>query len=153
MYITAGELQTALDLCMQHDVQITEDMAEKLTPPKSSESDVAAKEARKAVLENIARICKKQGSYQLACKKYTQAGDKVKAMRTLLKSGDTERIIFFAGVCKSKDIYLLAANYLQNLDWVSTTRPPPVLKSTAHLLIFFFCFTLFSSYSTPTPMS
>merc|ERR1711918_195717 len=38
-------------------------------------------------------------------------------MKVLLKSGDTEKIIFFAGVSRHRDIYILAANYLQTLDW------------------------------------
>ena len=33
----------------------------------------------------IATVCKNQGSYHLACKKYTQAGDKMRAMKALLK--------------------------------------------------------------------
>lgn len=44
----------------------------------------------------VAKILKRQGNYHLACKKYTQAGDKVKAMKCLLKSGDTDKIVFFA---------------------------------------------------------
>ena len=40
-------------------------------------------------------------------------------MKCLLKSGDTEKIVFFAGTARSRDIYILAANYLQNLDWHS----------------------------------
>ena len=40
-------------------------------------------------------------------------------MKALLKSGDTERIIFFANVSgpRQKEIYVVAANYLQTLDW------------------------------------
>jgi intraflagellar transport protein 140 len=34
-------------------------------------------------------------------------------MKCLLKSGDTEKIIFFGGVSRTKEIYILAANYLQ----------------------------------------
>jgi hypothetical protein len=34
-------------------------------------------------------------------------------MKSLLRSGDTEKIIFFAGVSRQRDIYILAANYLQ----------------------------------------
>lgn len=64
-------------------------------------------------------VCAWWSSYHLATKKYTQAGDKMKAMKSLLKSGDTEKIIFFAGVSRSKEIYVLAANYLQTLDWHS----------------------------------
>lgn len=88
-----------------------------------------------------------QGNYHLAAKKFTQAGNRVKvgtvgcvggarhqagrqvaecstlpsapakAMKALLKSGDTERIVFFAQVSRQKDIYIMAANYLQSLDW------------------------------------
>eukprot|EP01112_Ceratiomyxa_fruticulosa_P014738 TRINITY_DN4247_c0_g2_i1.p1 TRINITY_DN4247_c0_g2~~TRINITY_DN4247_c0_g2_i1.p1 ORF type:complete len:273 (+),score=65.78 TRINITY_DN4247_c0_g2_i1:108-821(+) len=38
-------------------------------------------------------------------------------MKVLLKSGDTEKIVFFANVSREKDIYIMAANYLQSLDW------------------------------------
>ncbi len=38
-------------------------------------------------------------------------------MRSLLKSGDTEKIVFFANTARSKDIYLMAGNYLQTTDW------------------------------------
>ncbi len=38
-------------------------------------------------------------------------------MRALLKSGDTKKIIFFANTARSKDIYVLAANYLQTINW------------------------------------
>ena len=38
-------------------------------------------------------------------------------MKALLKSGDTEKIAFFAGVSRQKDVYVMAANYLQSLDW------------------------------------
>lgn len=40
-------------------------------------------------------------------------------MKALLKSGDTERITFFANVSRQADIFILAANYLQALDWRS----------------------------------
>ena len=74
----------------------------------------------------VARCCKRQGNFHLACKKYTQAGDKVKAMKCLLKSGDTSKICYFAGVSRNRDIYILAANYLQALDWKAD---PEIVKS------------------------
>lgn len=48
------------------------------------------------------------------------------AMRALLKSGDTEKIIFFAGVSRQKEIYVMAANYLQSLDW---RKDPEIMKN------------------------
>lgn len=48
-----------------------------------------------------------------------QAKEKVKALKCLIRSGDNSRIIFFAGVSRQAEIYIMAANYLQSLDWHS----------------------------------
>lgn len=47
-------------------------------------------------------------------------------MRALLKSGDTEKIVFFAGVSRQKEIYIMAANYLQALDW---RKEPEIMRN------------------------
>lgn len=47
-------------------------------------------------------------------------------MRALLKSGDTEKIVFFAGVSRQKEIYVMAGNYLQSLDW---RKDPEIMKN------------------------
>ena len=47
-------------------------------------------------------------------------------MKVLLKSGDTEKIVFFAGVSRQKEIYVMAANYLQSLDW---RKDPEIMKN------------------------
>lgn len=43
-----------------------------------------------------------------------------------MKSGDTEKIIFFAGVSRQREIYIMAANYLQSLDW---RKDPEIMKN------------------------
>jgi intraflagellar transport protein 140 len=53
----------------------------------------------------------------LATKKYTQAGNRIKAMKCLLKDGDAEKIVHFAKRCGQKEIYVMAANFLQTKDW------------------------------------
>ena len=50
----------------------------------------------------------------------------LQAMKALLKSGDTDKIIFFAGVSRQKEIYVMAANYLQSLDW---RKDPDIMKN------------------------
>ena len=117
MLIRAKRIEEAIDMCFVRKVVITEAMAEAMTPAKVEVDDPAAREARVALLTKLAKVCKKQGSYHLATKKYTQAGNKVKAMKSLLKSGDTEKIVFFANVSRSADVYVAAANYLQTLAW------------------------------------
>lgn len=43
-------------------------------------------------------------------------------MKALLKSGDTDKIIFLAGVSREKEVYVMAANYIQALDWRSNPQ-------------------------------
>ena len=112
---------------MSHNISVTEEMAEKLTIPKGEGSE----EERLAALDKIAEACFLQGNYHLATKKWTQAGMKQKAMKALLKSGDTEKIVFFANVSREPEIYVLAANYLQSLDWRNN---PDIMK---HIITFY----------------
>ncbi|XP_067952050.1 intraflagellar transport protein 140 homolog [Watersipora subatra] len=113
----------ALKLCNEQNVMLTEDLVEKLTPEKSDDNETESE--RMKVLEAIATVCMNQRQYHLATKKYTQAGNRIKGMKALLKSGDTEKITFYAGVSRQKEIYVMAANYLQSLDW---TKNPKVMK-------------------------
>lgn len=124
LLVLAGQAQTALELCALHSLPISEEMAESMAPP--AKLDDPALEARRVeTLLKLAKCCKRQGAYQLAARKYTQAGDKVKAMKCLLKSGDTAKIVYFAGVSRSREIYILGANYLQSLNWQAD---PEVLR-------------------------
>ena len=66
---------------------------------------------------NVGKALKTQGSFILSAKKYTQAGDKIRAMKCLILSGDTKAVIQFANISRTADIYKLAANYLQQLNW------------------------------------
>ena len=116
LFIAAGKIEQALELCSDKSFNISEKMADQMTPQLSENPTQTEKTRRQETLLKIAKFCKQQGAYHLACKKYTQAGDKLKAMKVLLKSGDTEKIIFFAGVSRQQDIFIVAANYLQSLD-------------------------------------
>lgn len=118
----SGQYENALDAAEKHAVPITETLSEMLTPTKDEIGD----EQRNLILVKIGVLLQEQGDYHLATKKFTQAGDKIKAMKSLLKSGDTEKIVFFAGMSRQKDIYIMAANYLQSLDW---QNDPKVLKN------------------------
>ncbi|XP_059572178.1 intraflagellar transport protein 140 homolog isoform X3 [Alligator mississippiensis] len=124
LLLAAKKYQEALQLCLQQNLTITEEMAEKMTISKDSKE--LSEESRRELLEQIADCCMRQGNYHMATKKYTQAGNKLKAMRALLKSGDTEKIVFFAGVSRQREIYIMAANYLQSLDW---RKDPEIMKN------------------------
>ncbi|KAF0771516.1 Uncharacterized protein FWK35_00000315 [Aphis craccivora] len=106
----ANKFEEAVEQCQEHKVIITEALGDRLTPPSDHVK-------RTVILEKLADCALMQASYHIAAKKFTQAGQKIKAMKALLKSGDTEKIIFYANVSRQHEIYVMAANYLQTLDW------------------------------------
>ena len=63
-------------------------MVAALTPPETLEAS-----ERRDVLCDLAKALKKQGSFQLASKKYTQAGDRVRAIKCLVRSGELKYFI------------------------------------------------------------
>ncbi|TWW72115.1 Intraflagellar transport protein 140 -like protein WD and tetratricopeptide repeats protein 2 [Takifugu flavidus] len=85
LLVAAKKYHQALELCISQKLTVTEELAEKLTATDSIE-------ARKELLQRIAECYVRQGNYRPAAKRYTQAGNKLKAMSVLLKSGDTEKI-------------------------------------------------------------
>ncbi|KAK7199635.1 intraflagellar transport protein 140 [Novymonas esmeraldas] len=113
MLVFAKHFDEALKLCETRSVTLTEEMAESMT------CDVGKLplEERQAALRKVAHIAKDQGSWSLACKKYTQAGDRVKAMKMLMRGGETEKVIFFANHSRNAEIYTMAANFLQSQNW------------------------------------
>jgi intraflagellar transport protein 140 len=130
-----------LELCLKNNIKVTEELADKLG------GSLEENEIDNERLLHVAEACLQQRSYHLACKKFSQGGDKNRAMKALLKSGDTERIIFFASMSlfpthnahkitevffidvsgpKQKEIYIVAANFLQTLDWRNN---PTIMKA------------------------
>nr|XP_033335798.1 intraflagellar transport protein 140 homolog [Megalopta genalis] len=122
---TGRKYMEALELMQQHNILLTEDLAEKMTLDKI-DNDPDREKIRISILERIGETAFEQGNYHLATKKFTQAGNKLRAMKALLKSGDTEKICFFAQVSRQREIYIMAGNYLQSLDW---QNQPEVLKN------------------------
>lgn len=76
MSVVHFQYQEALQLCLEQNLTITEEIAEKMTVAKDC-TDLS-EESRRDLLEQIANCCMRQGKYHLATKKYTQAGNKLK---------------------------------------------------------------------------
>jgi len=68
------QLEEALDMCLDHHITIDEELGEKMTLPK----DHPDAKYRLRLLEKLGECAFKQGSYHLATKKFTQAGNRVK---------------------------------------------------------------------------
>lgn len=66
---------------------------------------------------SFGKLIQNQGSFALASTKFTQAGDRIRAIKCLVRSGDTKAVIQFATISRNAEIYTLAANYLQQMNW------------------------------------
>eukprot|EP00753_Platysulcus_tardus_P003573 PLAT12468.31.p1 GENE.PLAT12468.31~~PLAT12468.31.p1 ORF type:complete len:1453 (-),score=862.37 PLAT12468.31:92-4450(-) len=126
LFVLAHRYQDALNLAMDHKIKVSPEMAERMTLPKRRGMSEEESNRRTKTLVMLALTCEKQGQFQLACQKYTQAGFMVKGMKCLLQSGDTEKIIFYAGRSRKREVYFLAAHYLQALDWHTD---PEIMKA------------------------
>lgn len=115
---SCGNIEEALRICIETGVPITESLTESLTPNK----DDFDQTIRNNILIKLGEILQQQGDYHAATKKFTQAGDKIRAMKCLLKSGDTDKIMFFASMSRQREVYLMAANYLQSSNWQNDTK-------------------------------
>jgi intraflagellar transport protein 140 len=111
LYVMAKRYNQAIDMCLQHRVNINEEMANLLTPPDSMEAS-----ERRDILCDLGKALKKQGTFALASNKYALAGDRVRAIKCLVRNGDTAAVIKFAKISKNAEIYTLAANYLQQMN-------------------------------------
>lgn len=114
--------EKSLTLCRMYKLQVSDNLADLLTPDK----DEIDENLRIKILNELGEILQEQGDYHTATKKFIQSGEKIRAMKSLLKSGDTDKIVFFAGMSRQKEVYIMAANYLQSLNWQSDAK---VLKN------------------------
>lgn len=95
-----------LNLCLAHNIKLGEELS----------SIILSEERDESMLKAVAHVCRKQGTYKLACKMFTQAGDRINAIKSLLSTGDVQNIITYANASRSKDVYILTANHLQKLQ-------------------------------------
>lgn len=89
--VIGQQYSQVLRICEERNIKITGELIDKFEFPKSLSPNV-----KKEIFIKIADICYSQGSYHLASKQYALAGDRTKAIASLLKSGDKDKIITFA---------------------------------------------------------
>ena len=106
-------LQQILSICAHNKIPLDDGIFDILLP-EGTLNKMETSEKNK-ITHLIGGICETQGNFKLACKIYTQGGDRIRAMKCLLKTGNTKNIITYATAARKSEIYLLAANYLQTL--------------------------------------
>jgi hypothetical protein len=68
---------------------------------------------RKEVLLSVARACERGRQWVWACKRYTLAGDRARAVRCLCRDGDVGRVWYYSKASRQREVALLAARWMQ----------------------------------------
>lgn len=123
MYVGSGQIDKAIEILENHNITLSSDAVKKLIPPRGQTEAENARRERIIVI--IAKRLKQQGKYVPAAKLYTEVNLPVKALKAVILSGDTEKVIQMANLARSSEAYVLAANFLQNSDW---QRDPNLIK-------------------------
>ena len=127
-YIRLKDYETALKLCEAKNLKISVETADSIF----DELDIKTEnESKKKLLKRLAKQLTTQGDFELAHQKYVQMGNLKKAMKCLIKLGDKDKVTHFANTSRYSDNYILAANFLQSLDWNDN---PDIIK----LIVTFF---------------
>ncbi|KAL0237242.1 hypothetical protein PCE1_000639 [Barthelona sp. PCE] len=126
-------LEEALELMVSKHVKMSEEMEEQMLQNpmlQSIPSDNSHQEQRSALLSSIALLCQRQGAFDKAAAYYTQAGDTMKALESLMRTGNIKKIMRFAKVSRDRKVYIKVASFLQLQDWQSD---PSILKAIIKL--------------------
>lgn len=102
----AKKFDDVLEICNTHNVRLEPKVLREL-------SDI---NMEKNIAEKLSLLCERQGQYQYASKIYVKLKDFISAIKSLIRAGDTERVIKLAKVMKKREAYILAANYLISLS-------------------------------------
>ena len=89
---------------------INEKLIEKVEKVVKNQSD-------NQVMITFADLALQQGQYLIAAKLYNNQGLRTNAIKALIRTGQTDKIISYANIARDKVIYKIAANYLEAVNY------------------------------------
>lgn len=119
LLMAARQVDRCMEVCTKYSVPLTNTKVNKLLT--LIDSKYQEKSERLGLYSQIAKCCENQKAFSLSTKVYLKIGDKISAMKSLIGSGNRQKILFFAKQSRMKEIYILAGNYLQTLNFKKDT--------------------------------
>jgi len=127
IFIKIKEYDKALNICETHNLHISHETADSIFNEFENDTD----ETKLILLKKLAKQLTTQGDFELAHQKYVQMKDLSRAMKCLIKLGNKERVIEFAKGARNNELNILAANFLQSLDFHEQGNEE-VMKNIVH---------------------
>ena len=120
LLIRIKDYENAMKICENHKVRISQETANAMKDDLEKERDNKLKQD---LTSRLAKLLMTQGDFEMAHDIYVKIGNLKKAMKCYIKMGDKAKVIEFAHNCRNPELFILAANFLQNLEWT-----PDVVK-------------------------
>lgn len=102
----AKRFDDVIELCSTHRITLSDNVINNLVD-SDLQTDVLAK---------FASLCEQQQRHAIASKIYIKLKQYPDALKAIIKTGDTDKVLKLAKMMKKKETYIIAANYLQTLD-------------------------------------
>lgn len=109
-YAIAENFEKTLSILESHNAHLPRSLLDELT-----QSERLINDSEKS--KQIATICEHQGAYIIAAQIWSTIGDHISAMRSIIKDGDSDKVIRYANKLKRMDAFIAAA------DFIATTNP------------------------------
>ena len=116
LFIRIKDYETAMKLCENYKVKISKETANAILVDLDKEKD---NKIKMQLTSRLAKLLMTQGEFDIAHDIYVKIGNLKKAMKCCIKMGDKKKVIDFAHNCRMPELYILAANFLMNLDWTN----------------------------------
>ena len=127
LLIRIKDYENAMKICENHKVRISQETANAMKDDLEKERD---NKTKKDLTTRLAKLLMTQGDFEMAQDIYVKMGNLKKAMKCYIKMGDKNKVIELPHICRNPELFILAANFLQNLE-----RTPDVVKIIAPFII------------------
>jgi len=97
--VKLGQKTKAIEMLQANNVTLDDELAEALTPEEGSIKN----EERLSILLTLGKMAKRQQNFSLAARKYTQAGEKLKAIKSLIQVGNLDKVTTFAQTARDPE--------------------------------------------------
>lgn len=98
-------------LLTEFNVQIHEQLIEKIEKITKNRGE------NTSLITSLADMALRQGRYVIAAKLFNSVGDRVASLKALIREGNTEKIISYANIARDKNVFKIAANFLQTVSY------------------------------------
>jgi intraflagellar transport protein 140 len=115
LFVKLKDYNMAISIMEKHQIKISIETANAILEDLENETN---DKTRLEVSLRLAKLLMKQGEFEVAHQLYVRLNNLKKALKCLIKMGNKERVIEFTHTCRISELYIIAANFLQSIEWV-----------------------------------